>query len=732
MCIPKGDKPREYIKNWRPISLLNVVYKIGSACIANRLKPVLPSLINDDQTGFMKNRYIGDNVRLIYDIIDHLQRVKKPGLLLCLDFEKAFDSLSWEFMLKVLEAFGCGPDFCKWIKTFYADIKSTVMVNGNVTSWFHVQRGCRQGDPISCYLFIMCVEILAIMIRQDNEIKGVVIGNTENKISQYADDTELTLEGDEKSFTKAIDTIKVFGKVSGLKLNTEKSCAIWLGNKKNSKTVYMPHLHMEWNPLKFKILGIWFTNDLLECVKINFEEKFLEIQMLYKIWLRRQLTPLGRVAVLKSLILSKIIYLWMLLPNPPDSTVNAIQKGFFEFVWGRKNDKIARKTSVKNIVNGGIGIPDVRNYIIALKLMWIRKLNSSQHKWTEIIRLKCNKVKLLDKLGSSLCYGNNINMFWCDVFKSYHAVGRKVKLEDAEEIVSEPLFCSNNILIGGSPFFYSEWLKKNVNTVGHLLNENGIFLTHVDFCARYGIVTDFLTYLGCVNAVKRYVSACGLHIANNVVQYQMSKVLRLICSVVRGAKVMYDVLTCDEVLPNCCKKWDEKTSKRVDWKIIFKKVHCINDVKLKWLQIRILHRILGTNVTTMCMGIDANSDCTFCNNERENVQHLFWYCPILQNFWKEFEDAINQKCFHANKFHLNEHVVIFGCDKNFGTDKIFDLFLMLAKSYIYKCKMAKELPLFQVFVLILRNRYKTEKYIANVNMKYDVFVRAWMPYTPLL
>lgn len=92
VCIPKGDKPREFIKNWRPISLLNVVYKIGSAAIANRLKPVLPTLINNDQTGFIKNRYIGDNVRLIYDFIEYLKTVKKPGLLLCLDFEKAFDS----------------------------------------------------------------------------------------------------------------------------------------------------------------------------------------------------------------------------------------------------------------------------------------------------------------------------------------------------------------------------------------------------------------------------------------------------------------------------------------------------------------------------------------------------------------------------------------------------------------------------------------------------------------
>ena len=120
-CIPKADKPRDQIKNWRPISLLNVVYKIGSSCIADRIKTVLPDLVDNDQTGFVPNRYMGDNIRLIYDVMQYLDEKKLPGLLMCLDFEKAFDSLNWQFMFKVLRAYGFGDDLCKWIKTFYSD-----------------------------------------------------------------------------------------------------------------------------------------------------------------------------------------------------------------------------------------------------------------------------------------------------------------------------------------------------------------------------------------------------------------------------------------------------------------------------------------------------------------------------------------------------------------------------------------------------------------------------------
>ena len=112
----------------------------------------------------------------------------------------------------------------------------------------------------------------------------------------------------------------------------------------------MPHLNMEWNPSKFKILGIWFTNDMKQCEVINFQEKFSEIKALYKVWLKRQITPLGRVAVLKSLILSKIVYLWIFLPNPPGKLVDALQKTMYEFVWNRKQDRISRKIAIKKVL----------------------------------------------------------------------------------------------------------------------------------------------------------------------------------------------------------------------------------------------------------------------------------------------------------------------------------------------------------------------------------------------
>ena len=143
-----------------------------------------------------------------------------------------------------------GPILASGYSHFIGHIKSSVVVNGQLSEWFSIQRGCRQGDPISPYLFILCVEIFATMIRQNKNIKGILIGETEYKISQYADDIEIMLEGDKNSFEETVKIINTFGNKSGLFLNAGKTSTIWLGNKRNSPIKYMPNFHMDWNPPK--------------------------------------------------------------------------------------------------------------------------------------------------------------------------------------------------------------------------------------------------------------------------------------------------------------------------------------------------------------------------------------------------------------------------------------------------------------------------------------------------
>ena len=148
-----------------------------------------------------------------------------------------------------------------------------MIVNDQTSSWFSIERGCRQGEPVSPYLFVLCLEILATVIRGNVDIKGICINEVEHKISQFADDVQLMNKGDIMSFEKSLDTIEKYGKVSGLFLNTDKTQAIWLGSKRRSQVKYMPHLKIVWNPSQFKILGVWFTQDLKDCERVNYNKK---------------------------------------------------------------------------------------------------------------------------------------------------------------------------------------------------------------------------------------------------------------------------------------------------------------------------------------------------------------------------------------------------------------------------------------------------------------------------
>ena len=169
-CLPKEGKSKEYLKNWRPISLLNVDYKIGTSCIAQRIKTVLTKLISNSQMGFIKGRYIGEGSRLILDLIDRTEEDQIPGLLILLDFEKAFDSLEWDFMFKCLTFLGFGESIIRWVRLFYTDITSCVVNNGHCSGFFPLKRRVRQRDPISPYLFILCLEFLSAAVKNNPDI----------------------------------------------------------------------------------------------------------------------------------------------------------------------------------------------------------------------------------------------------------------------------------------------------------------------------------------------------------------------------------------------------------------------------------------------------------------------------------------------------------------------------------------------------------------------------------
>ena len=157
------------------------------------------------------------------------------SLVWFIDFEKAFDSLDWDFMLKCLDAFGFGPSLKRWVETFYKNISSCVINNGICTPYFEVQRGVRQGDPLSPYLhvFIIAAELLAITMRSRTDIQGLKIGREEFKMVQHADDLTLFVP-DLECAQRIFHLFDQFEACSGLKVNYTKTEAIWIGSSRNN------------------------------------------------------------------------------------------------------------------------------------------------------------------------------------------------------------------------------------------------------------------------------------------------------------------------------------------------------------------------------------------------------------------------------------------------------------------------------------------------------------------
>ena len=221
-CLPKGDKARQFLKNWRPISLLCAVYKLASGVLAERMKPYLNNLISKTQTGYIKGRYIGESIRTVYDLMNFTEKYNIPGMIMLIDFEKAFDSVSWKFLYSTLALFGFDKAFIDWIKLFNNNATAFVLQCGVLSDPIHIGRGCRQGDPISPYLFLLVAEILNIMIVNNISIKGICVGTQALKMTQFADDTTLLLDGSQSSLQTALNIMELFGSLSGLKMNTKK------------------------------------------------------------------------------------------------------------------------------------------------------------------------------------------------------------------------------------------------------------------------------------------------------------------------------------------------------------------------------------------------------------------------------------------------------------------------------------------------------------------------------
>jgi hypothetical protein len=215
------------------------------------------------------------------------------------------------------------------VETLYENTESCIINNGHCSKFFSLNRGVRQGDPLSPYLFILALELMSVAIKKDTirSINGMKMNNSENLLSQYADDSSPILDGGDDLLRKSLYILEKFSECAGLKANLDKTEAIWIGSKVYSKERLLPGEKLKWNQSgKFKLLGInydLFTEDKTD---INFKQKIEKIRTLTLLnsWIYRDLTYMGKITAIKSLEMPILIQSLTVLPNPSDKIINEI------------------------------------------------------------------------------------------------------------------------------------------------------------------------------------------------------------------------------------------------------------------------------------------------------------------------------------------------------------------------------------------------------------------------
>jgi hypothetical protein len=226
----KDPKNSENMKNWRPISLLNIDYKILSKVLTTRLGNVMASIIHFDQTSGIKGRSIVDNVHLLRNIFDFISQRNIPCAWINIDFFKAFDRCYHQYLFEAMSRYGFNESFIKWIKILYNDVSSSVLVNNHISKPFSYTRGARQGCSISPLLFVLCLEPMAIKIRKEASIIGLPLPGRQESVKNVMFADDVTSDRGMKCF---MDIVGLFCLASGFALNLIKSTGFFLGKWKS-------------------------------------------------------------------------------------------------------------------------------------------------------------------------------------------------------------------------------------------------------------------------------------------------------------------------------------------------------------------------------------------------------------------------------------------------------------------------------------------------------------------
>lgn len=720
--LDKG-KDRSLLKNWRPISLLNVDYKIASKTIANRLIKHLTKLIHPNQVGYVKNRKITDNIRTVIDIMEHLKEDKLPGILINIDFEKAFDSIDWTFLKLVLNKFNFGNSLTKWIQTFYTNLSSCVINNGFTSKYFPVERGVRQGDALSPYLFILCAEILSSSIRQNENIEGINLQQSQLKLLQYADDTNGILK-DRKSAKHFLQTVDEFGQFSGLKLNKEKTEGMWLGSSRDKKS---KPLGIRWPDEPLRMLGVYISYDSEICKQKNFKDKLLKMKSIINMWAGRNLTLIGRAQIIKTFIISQLLYVSSALDVPED-IIKEVDKLIFKFIWNNKKAKLRKSVLKRDIREGGLKIPDFKTMLQASRIKWVSRLfETSEKEWPPLLSkyLEKSEIHLNTLLHSNFDIKSlyikpgTLPPFYLKLLEIWSVVGEHTHGKNTF------LWYNRNIVINKKSLYYKDYFEAGAWYIHDLYKEDGSLIPFNDWVNRGVSKSSMIRWMSLIRLTRRLQNT-----TENPNREDITPCQPLIKIDDTHIPLSQCHINTSKIYTNLLKRqyYDEihipRTDKYLDipnignWTKAYIRANKYPiDTKMKEFQFKFIHDILANRYWLKKWTIVDKDECQICKLDIDNIIHIYWECPTTKLFWSKFTEWYQSKLGHLE---LNIQDVFLGCE-----NELLCCLLFIGKRHIYLNRLTDEAPNFKTYLIYVKSVRGIELYCAKQNNKVECFLNKW-------
>ena len=512
---------------------------------------------------------------------------------------------------------------------------------------------------------------------------------------QYADDTTAILK-DEASVHNFLSKVELFKSESGLKINTEKTKALWLGEKPPFK---LPK-NIKWSNKPEKILGIYLSFDLEEANKISFSEKINNIKHLIFSWKHRKLTLNGKIIILKSLALSQLTLLFTVLPTSKE-IIQEVEKLFYEFVWDGKTHKVKKRVVIQDFKYGGHKMIDINSYVICQKLKWV-KLYFKNHNamWNRLKEnlINVKNLNLLLRSNFSL-HNNNLtkSTFYNEVLLTLKEIYKLDKKRNANNIFNQLVFYNELINVNGKMCYDDDFFKAGLWKVSDLFDNDNKLLPFIVWERRGVSQGKYMLWRSVVSTVNSYNILLNTEKDcnnNNVLCFESGDTLDLeTCN----SRHMYQTLVkVQKETPTCVERYSSIFPDLSDHDIsnmfLLARLLC-RDIEIQSMQFKILHRYIPTNDLLFKMNKVVSNKCTFCNLYPENILHLFFECLEVRTLLNDLKSKLNN--FLNCNLQLKCKDVIIGyrlTNLNANNVKFVNIVLLHAKFFIWQSRCRNILP----------------------------------------